>query len=1313
MIEPPRPLDSPARQWDIKADLISSEGEGYSVALTEVSKRLGQSAAAWPDDASLVRTAKLRATLSAIKDDIAGVSLCDLKSTDLPAWKDRDPAVLAKLLPKKGASALEEPLEALGLSEAAAGGEQIGNALVAARVLRGLGSGDAAARVLRDAARAALARAEGTFFALWLFEVAEQWLDQVSCERLRCQVSADLGVLIEQAGDRGQGIRLIRTASGRLFKFAGQQHDDEARLAALQMRYDAVKWAWRNRVAPDLDAVPAELTGIVQEAPEGSAVRLHATLELLAVEAAREKLAANIVTADQTADRLATLALPTLVRKRLQAHVHQARGRNFALGSNHFLHTRARDEYKAAADLFEAAGDWSELAQTLDALGRVASMLGDHDDAGRAFQRSIALKQHFKDLWGLGASLNGQAVSLHRRGQATAAVAYYEANLTLLEHMPDTPKDVVLQNLGHIAGAWMMAYQNPLEADQVKPVVQDLQNAAATLKRYLAILQEQPPMGFAVSRAFYLMLKGALARLLARVADEPAKRLELLAEGATFVRQALTSFQKTGQSRALPNAEIHLAGILIDHARLLPQGEGKGPERIDLLAEAARMLGDAEKHVWDSYERAYLALEWAWYHRTQGAAATAENFIAAARRHATALGNRAIQVSVESSMGVQLQGPTGKDRWEVVLPPGQTLDIPVMAIDWCGRPLAGYALAATAIHSPGAVVVEVPAPRQVTNSLGQASFTVRAVAGQRGTVFLEVRDHSVLREARVEIHVQPFTIELDPNLAPEVRPTGDDEVVLRHLFGQRFQRVIIRKEFKGGLGGAQVLLVEPYLAPPQGLKDTTPTARQGEGDGEGEGLEAQHCLIKLGDRRWVHAEATCYEKHVRDILSVNVSRIATVTVWRKRAGIRMSLAGDQEWDRAVQEMEWLVEAPPMETHHLLADMFVRDLGRCWHSNGSVVEKDKCLFEVYGRQFPIMLTVRETGPAEGLHREAPRAPGPPTLLTQALRPPGRRRVLKPGDPVYLGELEISDWIARGPNQWEYRLATPEGLRVAFHTQLPPEFLEPDSLEDNLLGQRFHVVGLVEQLLYDRLAEIFQECTTIYLRDHPDQKIELSEDGTTIKICTGPGKSFVIPNPHPHLHGFLELPLQHRRSIIHGDLHARNVIVNPRGMPYYIDFSETGIGPTLFDFVKHEVALWDWDLASVPVGAPQCSLAEALRLMDELTPRDKLFPAPFKLPAALRRQPSDPPESRKRQEWLAKFYQCVVTLRSLAQRHLVTPDEPRDYFTPLCLYAALILRWCDPRTAKSPDKKSACGRRGVFLTTFAGMLLKEGVAGPAGR
>src|SRR5205823_5001324 len=88
--------------------------------------------------------------------------------------------------------------------------EQISAALLAARVLRGLDATDRAVQLLWAAARSVRLRPERTFFALWLVEIAEQWLEHVTSERLRCQVLAELGNLVAQTGDKREGIGLVR-----------------------------------------------------------------------------------------------------------------------------------------------------------------------------------------------------------------------------------------------------------------------------------------------------------------------------------------------------------------------------------------------------------------------------------------------------------------------------------------------------------------------------------------------------------------------------------------------------------------------------------------------------------------------------------------------------------------------------------------------------------------------------------------------------------------------------------------------------------------------------------------------------------------------------------------------------------------------------------------------------------------------------------------------------------------------------------------------------------------------------------------------
>ena len=428
------------------------------------------------------------------------------------------------------------------------------------------------------------------------------------------------------------------------------------------------------------------------------------------------------------------------------------------------------------------------------------------------------------------------------------------------------------------------------------------------------------------------------------------------------------------------------------------------------------------------------------------------------------------------------------------------------------------------------------------------------------------------------------------------------------------------------------------------------------------------------------------------------------TAWGERAGMRMSLAGDQDWDRALNELDWLVKAPAMDAHHLLDDVFARDLGACWYTNGPDRAARMRLVEVYGRQLPVLLTVREPNLADGLLRDKPA--DVKVQIGEGLQPPGPRRGVEPGNKVYLGYLQIADYRQRqAEGEWEYRLVNPsDGLRVAFRTQVPPCYLDADAVADRLIGQSRHVVGIVEELLFDRLAGALWACVESYPRDRQEQ-IALSDDGATLTIRTG-AEALALPNPLFSLYDFLNLPLPHRRSIIHGDLHTRNVIVSPAGMPFYIDFSETRVGPTLFDFIKHEAALWDWNLAAPPAGAPPCTLEDAVRLMRELTSPENRFPAPFALPQGLG-------EARGRRTWLAKFYQCVGRLRSLARQYSTSSDEATDYFGPLCLYAALVLRWADPSKTEDPEKKAEFARRGVFLTMLSGLLLERGLTGVSGR
>src|SRR5262249_12679444 len=161
---------------------------------------------------------------------------------------------------------------------------------------------------------------------------------------------------------------------------------------------------------------------------------------------------------------------------------------------------------------------------------------------------------------------------------------------------------------------------------------------------------------------------------------EAGQRLAIMAEGEKLGRGSIAGVRDAGGVAPLPNAYIHLAGLLTDRARCL----GDAAQRAAPLREARDSLAAARDPCGDSYARACLELEWAWYYRTTGPAASAENHLTSARLHAHACGNASIK-GVGSALGTHLRGPTGGDRWEVVLPPGTRIEMAVFALDWRGR----------------------------------------------------------------------------------------------------------------------------------------------------------------------------------------------------------------------------------------------------------------------------------------------------------------------------------------------------------------------------------------------------------------------------------------------------------------------------------------------------------------------------------------------------------------------------------------------------------------------------------------------------
>lgn len=148
----------------------------------------------------------------------------------------------------------------------------------------------------------------------------------------------------------------------------------------------------------------------------------------------------------------------------------------------------------------------------------------------------------------------------------------------------------------------------------------------------------------------------------------------------------------------------------------------------------------------------------------------------------------------------------------------------------------------------------------------------------------------------------------------------------------------------------------------------------------------------------------------------------------------------------------------------------------------------------------------------------------------------------------------------------------------------------------------------------------------------------------------------------LHRLAELPV--RYSLVHGDLHVRNILVAADHVSL-LDFGGTAIAPTLFDFARLEVFARMWGL---DVGVPDASIeGPATRLetllLDHFTATEGgLQPVP-----AIAGGLGVPPGS------LLKVVRCLAAIRRAALPYCVETPDRRDYLAVLYLTVFHALRF----------------------------------------
>ncbi len=145
-----------------------------------------------------------------------------------------------------------------------------------------------------------------------------------------------------------------------------------------------------------------------------------------------------------------------------------------------------------------------------------------------------------------------------------------------------------------------------------------------------------------------------------------------------------------------------------------------------------------------------------------------------------------------------------------------------------------------------------------------------------------------------------------------------------------------------------------------------------------------------------------------------------------------------------------------------------------------------------------------------------------------------------------------------------------------------------------------------------------------------------------------------NLYPRL---LDQPLQGRRSLVHGDLHLRNVLVDQQGKGLLIDFAKVEERHNLFDFIKLEVYI---RIMMLSPEHSSFSLHEYLEFEQALS-------------ASIEKRNVSRPSNQK----LKFAFDVILSIRKAAEACALSERNFRlEYLTALLLYTLASMKYHSP-------------------------------------
>ena len=452
---------------------------------------------------------------------------------------------------------------------------------------------------------------------------------------------------------------------------------------------------------------------------------------------------------------------------------------------------------------------------------------------------------------------------------------------------------------------------------------------------------------------------------------------------------------------------------------------------------------------------------------------------------------------------------------------------------------------------------------------------------------------------------------LIPAPAMEIELSQAETALLQQLFAN-YQSLTLEQEFVSGYSRARVFRITPWRA----------------------GLELAAQVVKLGHHELIADEMERHEAYVRHSLPFLAAQITNFHRLDDLAALAYTYLGGDILGPTFSLKDYYQQHSPEQNLKVLERLLVKALGRGWYGQPQTRQGPLFFEQYYGTYFPadLILTLQPNTSDRLSQMPLSKESDYPEYL--ASTPAWKYRNLEAGQRV-----QIEGFLLERCKKNHIDLIRPDGL-VRIRVKIESGQLDLSLL---ILNKPVWVRGEVLEQRQETLAAIVAQVFA------GSSEIQLDPASETIHLA---GQTY--PNPLKLYQTYLNQRLPRYLSIIHGDLHLFNVIVDSDHKPWLIDFGRVAEGHAIFDFIELETHLRHIVLTEAETAFSLAELVDFERRLIAATIRSE--------------SPSPPPNPE-----LIKAFVVIQGIRAFAADYLARRDDFQgEYFPALFLYSLSTLK-----------------------------------------